>query len=57
VNAPGEEDVCVVAFMRGVEEADPTIAELAALPTGSQAWRSDVSQAWTIEPHQYPDAS
>ena len=47
--APREEDAKIVALRR-IYELDPSIAELADLPLGWQAWRTDRHSPWQRAP-------
>ncbi|MGR6320555.1 hypothetical protein Q2K19_23060 [Micromonospora soli] len=45
----------MVACISHIAEADPSIAELATLPTGYIAQRDEPHLPWTISAHEWPD--
>lgn len=49
-NLPG---ACIATHLRHVLERDPSLAELASLPIGSQANRSAVGEPWVVQPFSY----
>jgi hypothetical protein len=56
VNDPNLPDAAVVADISHLAEADPAVAELAALPLGHIAERTDPGLPWAISLHEwYPD--
>jgi len=45
-------DTAVLIHLAHVVEWDPAVLEVAGLPVGWQAWRSDVGCAWERQPHR-----
>jgi hypothetical protein len=50
INDPNEKGAAVAAHIRHVVERDPSLEQLATLPTGFQAWRKSTDDPWEIEP-------
>lgn len=52
---PSGDDASVVAHMSHVVEVDSSVASLASLEVGHLAFRAGAGQAWSVEPHVWPD--
>ncbi|MGC5054710.1 hypothetical protein ACLQ2S_25030 [Micromonospora sp. DT48] len=46
----------VLVCMEHLVAADGTIAELAAMPPGTEAWRPNPGEPWRLQQHTYTDA-
>lgn len=46
----------VLVCMEHLVAADGTIAELAAMPPGTEAWRPNPGEPWRLQQHTYADA-
>ena len=46
----------VLVCMEHLVAADGTIAELAAMPPGTEAWRPNPGEPWPLRQHTYADA-
>lgn len=55
VNDPNTPDACVVAHIGHVLAWNSSVAELATLPPGWEAWRNGPGQPWKRSAHEYPD--
>jgi hypothetical protein len=54
-NDPNLPGASVVACISHVADADPTVAELAALPVGHIAERDEPVRPWTVSLHEWPE--
>jgi len=45
------EELVMIVSLRSIFERDSTIAELAGLPLGWQAWRESPGSSWQRRPH------
>jgi hypothetical protein len=55
INDPNEPDASIVVCMHHLLDRDPSVAQLATMPPGNEAWREEAADPWTIEKHTYPD--
>jgi hypothetical protein len=55
VNDPNTPEACVVAHIGHVVASDSSVAELASLPPGEEAWRDGPGQSLQRSAHEYPE--
>jgi hypothetical protein len=56
INDPNDEGAAVAAHIRHVVDRDPSLEQLATLPTGFQARRDSTNDPWQVEPFAWlPD--
>jgi hypothetical protein len=55
VNDPNQPNAAIVVCMHHLIDLDPSIAQLANMPRGTEAWREDEDDPWTIDKHTYDD--
>jgi hypothetical protein len=53
VNDPNADGAALIVCMHHLVDADRSIAELAAMPPGTVAWRDKPEDAWNFEAHNY----
>jgi hypothetical protein len=55
VNDPNAPGAVVVTCISHVVERNSSVAQLASLPIGHVAYRTNPDQTWLIEPHSWPE--
>jgi hypothetical protein len=55
INDPNVPDAAILVCMHHLVDLDPSVAELATMPPGTEAWRDNATDPWTIEEHSYED--